>query len=87
MFDLHGQIKNITEFQLSNPFAILNDFKRIYYIFNFAAFKFLKVLAITSKYLCRQARSQPVFSGKPGMVSKDHFVCPVPSFSEMKEIG
>ena len=35
--------------------------------------------------LC-QARSQPVFSGKPGMISRDHFVCPVPSFSEMKEM-
>ena len=34
-----------------------------------------------------QARSQPVFSGKPGMISRDHFVCPVPSFSEMKELG
>ena len=34
-----------------------------------------------------QARSQPVFSGKPGMISRDHFVCPEPSFSEMKEIG
>ena len=37
---------------------------------------------------CIQARSQPVFfSGKPGMISRNHFVCPVPSFSEMKEIG
>ena len=34
-----------------------------------------------------QARSQPVFSGKLGMISRDHFACPVPSFSEMKEIG
>ena len=34
-----------------------------------------------------QARNQPVFSGKPGMISRYHFVCPVPSFSEMKEIG
>ena len=36
-----------------------------------------------------QASSQPVFSGKPGMISRVHFVCPVPSisFSEMKEIG
>ena len=36
---------------------------------------------------CIQARSQPVFSGKPGMISRNHFVCPLPSFSEMKEIG
>ena len=34
-----------------------------------------------------QARSQPVFSGKPGMISRDHFVCPISSFSEMKETG
>ena len=40
-----------------------------------------------SSYDQRQARSQPVFSGKPGMISRDHFVCTVPSFSEMKEIG
>ena len=35
----------------------------------------------------RQARSQPVLSGKPRTISRDHFVCLVPSFSEMKEIG
>ena len=34
-----------------------------------------------------QASSQPDFSGKPGMISGDLFVCLVPSFSEMKEIG
>ena len=32
-----------------------------------------------------QARSQPVFSGKPRMISRGHFVFPVPSFSEMNE--
>ena len=34
----------------------------------------------------RRVASQ-FFSGKPGMISRDHFVCPVPSFSEMKESG
>ena len=34
-----------------------------------------------------QAHNLPVFSGKSGMISRDYFVCPVPSFSEMKEIG
>ena len=34
----------------------------------------------------RRIGLQPVFSGKPGMISRDQFVCPVPSFSKMKEI-
>ena len=45
------------------------------------------ILKIFTFLVAKQARSQAVFSGKPGMISRDHFVCPVPSFSEMKEIG
>ena len=49
-------------------------------------FSLLSKLIIKTTNL-RQTRSQPVFSGKPRMISRDNFVRPVPSFSEMKEIG
>ena len=44
-------------------------------------------IRVFNNYNRSQARSQPVSSGKPGIISRDHVVCPVPSFFEMKEIG
>ena len=55
-----------------------------------SASKNLTGLTLPEELLQCQARSQSVFSGKPGMISRDHFVCPLPSISEMrqmKEIG
>ena len=52
-----------------------------------SVFSSLPILPPFQKCLLCQARSQPDFSGKPRMISRDHFVSPVPSYFEMKEIG